>query len=137
MKHRYEEGKGGNAAMRVLGISQKWSKLKQDEFTTFRFTRKDKDWGVGEQVQVVYHPRGKDREVLGVAEITGKERKSFYNITSDDRQHLVSIHEAQADGFADFECMVKWLIKTYGDRLRKETMNKLTLRWRSRNDGTN
>jgi len=30
--------------MRILGFSKKWDKLKDPEFTTFRFERKDKDW---------------------------------------------------------------------------------------------
>lgn len=70
--------------MRILGFSRKdWinhltskPKLEEDKFTTFRFERRDEDWRVGEQVQVVYKPRRKGGgEVLGVAEIINKERR--------------------------------------------------------------
>ena len=59
--------------MRILGFSRKWDKLKNDTFTTFRFERRDADWTVGEVVQVVYKPRTKGREILGVATIIGKD----------------------------------------------------------------
>ncbi len=117
--------------MRVLGFSQKWPKLKWDEFTTFRFSRKDsdkgRDWKVGEVVQIVYHPRSKDREMLGVAEIIRKEPRTLlagtFYFPSDD--------EAIADGFDDVIDMAYWFHKQYGDRIYKEPMNKLTLRWRN------
>lgn len=105
--------------MRIIGFSKKWDKLKQPEFTTFRFPRKDRDWYVGETVQVYFHPRSKDREFLGIAEIIDKVARLE-----------VSEKEAIADGFQSVADMGSWLIKTYGctDRV-KNGMNKLTLRW--------
>ena len=106
--------------MRILGFSKKWPKLEQQEFTTFRFPRKDKDWYVGEVVQVFYKNRSPQRERLGIAEIIGKERNR-YGAENDA--------EARADGFLDCRDMERWMIKTYGEARTWKPMNKLTLRW--------
>lgn len=108
--------------MRILGFTEKWGKLKQSRFTTFRFARKDKDWFLGELVQVVFKPRSKQREILGVAEITNKELKSsFLDIT---------FIEAINDGFPNLNTMENWLIKTHGlEKCNREPINRLTLRW--------
>lgn len=116
--------------MRILGFSKKWDKLQQDVFTTFRFTRKDKDWQVGETVQIVYKPRelelslGGEREALGIAEIIGKERRDLFRVG-------VTKLEAIQDGFESFVKMGEWLDKAYGRRWLDEPMNKLTLKWRN------
>lgn len=117
--------------MRILGFSKKWPKLEQEEFTTFRFPRKDRDWGVGEVVQIVFKPRGKDKEVLGVARISSKEKRwAFDSIFSETGGILhVSLKEAVGDGFSDIEDMTIWLFDTYKERFHDEPMNKLTLRW--------
>lgn len=109
--------------MRILGFSRKRGKLNQDTFTTFRFPRRDKDWQVSEQVQVVFKPRGKEREVLGVAEIVDKKKKAAENLTNA---------EAQKDGFADCRDMERWMRKAYGEAKIWQPMNKLTLRWINR-----
>ena len=108
--------------MRILGFSRKWGKLKKPEFTTFRFTRKDKDWQIGEIVQVVFKPRSKGREILGVAEIMGKEKRYM--------EHISNL-EARRDGFKNVAEMIMWLTKSYAhdDRFLFEPFNKLTLRW--------
>ena len=111
--------------MRILGFSKEWDKLKQDEFTTFRFSRRDRDWEVGEVVQVVYKPRSKEREVLGVVEIVSKEARCFAVGT----RHCTTREEAIEDGFSGFQEMRKWLLQTHGKRVDEEWMNKLTLRW--------
>ncbi len=111
--------------MRVLGFSKKWDKLQKPEFTTFRFPRKDtdkgRDWKVGEQVQVVYHPRNKDREYLFNAEIISKQPK-----------HITEIDDAEAaeDGFANYSEMYDWLTKAHhGVALTSiPKINKLTLK---------
>ena len=108
--------------MRVLGFSKKWDKLNQTKFTTFRFARKDRDWQVGEAVQIIYKPRGKKRERLGIAEIINKEQRDLYRVGITDT-------EVVKDGFKDIDEMGKWLDKTYGRRWLDEPMNKLTLRW--------
>jgi hypothetical protein len=108
--------------MRRMGFSKKWDKLQQPEFTTFRFARRDKDWYVGEQVQIVLKPRRKGGgEKLGIAEIINKR----YNAQAD-----VTNAEAVEDGFNDVRDMEQWLIKTYGRaRVNYEPINKLTLKW--------
>lgn len=121
--------------MRELGFSEKWPKLKQD-FTTFRFQRRDKDWQVGEVVKVVYRPRTKQREVLGVAKIISKAQRAM--AWHGDRTGAIKVtdEEAIADGFigrpeksAYFE-MWEFLFNYYGGtRLLSEPMNKLTLQW--------
>lgn len=113
--------------MRILGFSEMWPKLLQGEFTTFRFPRKDKDWYVGEEVQIVYKPRSKEREMLGVAVVIGRARRQMlYPVAVLN----VYLEEAIADGFNNSEEMEHWLIKTYGEkRLTAEPMNKLTLKW--------
>lgn len=125
--------------MRILGFSKKWDKLRQPEFTTFRFLRRDKDWQVGEQVQIVFKPRSKEREVLGVAEIIKKEPRSLDivepSIEMRDYTEL-SEEEAIEDGFEDTTEMLNWMCKVYNDRIWDEPMNKLTLRWLSRSVNT-
>jgi len=104
--------------MRILGFSKKWPKLQNNTFTTFRFKRKDRDWEVGEVVQIVYKPRSKNREVLGVAEIVTKEVRLG---AKDDE-------EARADGFQDCRDMEAWMTKTYGVAKTWQPMHKLMLR---------
>jgi hypothetical protein len=119
--------------MRILGFTKKWDKLRQDEFTTFRFPRLDRDWYVGEVVQVVYKPRSKAREVLGVARIISKEPR---DITGWQQWSLPTMHpsvgqeEALADGFSSRDDMFEWLRKAHRGRgIHSNQINKLTLRW--------
>lgn len=115
--------------MRVLGFEQKWPKLRQGEFTTFRFKRRDKrDWETDEEVQVVYKPRSKDREMLGIAMITAKERRQFGNV-SVYASYYITPADARLDGFTDYADMKDWFYKHHGDRIFKEPINKLTLKW--------
>jgi len=116
--------------MRILGFSrQDWinyetgrPKLQEDRFSTFRFKRRDRDWEVGETVQVVIKPRTPGREVMGPAMIIAKELRL---IGLKD----VTEKEARRDGFLSCEDMLAWLKKTHGKRLYQEPMNKLTLVW--------
>ena len=110
--------------MRVLGFSKKWPKLYQPEFTTFRFPRKDsdrgRDWKVGELVQIVYHPRGKDREVICVAKIISKTPRKLEDVNDT---------EACLDGFESAKDMHYWMLKTYGGyEAFIVPMSKLTLK---------
>lgn len=103
--------------MRILGFSKKWDKLNNIEFTTFRFPRKDRDWQVGEEVQIVYKPRRKGGgERLGVARINFKETMTIRDISE---------FEAVWDGFKNTLDMWLWLKKPKMNKL----INKLTLRW--------
>ena len=115
--------------MRILGFSKKdWYnyqdghyKFLEDEFTTFRIPRLDKDWQVGELVQVVYKQRTSQREVLGIAQIVNKKQQLPW--LGD-----VSVEEARRDGFRNYTDMWQWFYKTHGKRLSLP-INKLTLRW--------
>ncbi len=105
--------------MRILGFSKHWDKLKQSEFTTFRVPRKDKDWQEGEVVQIVYRPRSKEREAMGIAQIISKKPKDFSKITHN---------EALADGFVSIIDMWNWLSKAHKGFMATNPINKLTLR---------
>ena len=108
--------------MRILGFSKKWAKLNDIEFTTFRFPRKDRDWAASETVQIVFKPRSKGREKLGIARINYKEFVKVRDISED---------EAIKDGFLNAFEMWLWLKKPEGERL----INKLTLYWIERFNG--
>ena len=104
--------------MRIIRLTLMWEKLNQPEFTTFRFSIKDKDWYIGEQVQVYYKNRSPHRKRIGVAEIIQKVQK-----------HASSDKEARENGFNDLRDMDNWMIKTYGEEKTCQPMNKLTLKW--------
>lgn len=112
--------------MRILGMTVKWQKLVDEKFTTFRYKRRDRDWEEGETVQVVFRPRSKTREVLGVARIIAKERRCLF--LTEPGVPVVTNQEAIADGFADLNAMFKWMLKAHRGR-GPQTLNKLTLRW--------
>lgn len=118
--------------MRILGFVKEWDKFKQGYFTTFRFPRKDKDWQVGELVQIVIHPRSKDRKILGTAEIIEKLPRTISNVFYFTFTPKVLESEAIADGFKSKEDMITWVDKTYKGRQLIKPMNKLTLEWRDR-----
>jgi len=113
--------------MRILGFSKKWPKLQQEEFTTFRLPRRDRDWEEGEQAQIVFKPRSKDREPLGIALIVSKETRYFY--TAQLREEELTTKEAIEDGFTSTEDMLFWMLKAHGERLYFEPLNKLTIKW--------
>jgi len=129
--------------MRELGFSQKWNKLNSELFTTFRFPRKDKDWQVEEVVKIVYKPRSKQREVLGVARIIRKDMKdltkrfNYYagGYSQPNTPDIVTPSEAEDDGFTgmhgggDTKKMRQFFLDTYGYSKCKEPINKITLYW--------
>jgi hypothetical protein len=109
--------------MRILGFQKGWGKLSQLEFTTFRYPRADKDWQVGEVVQVVIKPRSKERRLIGYAKIINIELYRMEDITNS---------VALRDGFADKAAMMSFFAKAYGNdyrRLWQKPMNRLTLVW--------
>ena len=128
--------------MRILGFSKKWGKLNNDIlFTTFRFPRKDRDWEVEEVVQIVYKPRSKEREPLGMARIIRKQEKdlnkqwNYYpSLPFPNTSDMITPQEAEEDGFTgrhgggDVEKMMRFLHDTYG-YVRDRKINKLTLYW--------
>jgi len=105
-------------SMRIMGFSKKWDKLTNPEFTTFRFPRKDRDWAENEVVQIVYKPRSKDREILGIAQVMRKETRQLADITHE---------EAVEDGFINLHQMFEFLSKNSNKWL--QPINKLILRW--------
>jgi len=132
--------------MRELGFSKKWGKLRgQMVFTTFRFPRKDKDWAIEEVVRIVYKPRSKEREVLGVARIIRKDIKDLnkrwnyyvagFSTQQENTPDMISPNEAEEDGFTgqhgggDAGKMREYFLETYGYAKCKEPINKLTLYW--------
>ena len=117
--------------MRILGFSKRWPKLKQAEFTTFRLPRRDKDWGVGDGVQVVFKPRRKGGgELLGIAQIIAKQPRNVAPDWGQDGLPMITNDEAIEDGFSNWGEMFDWLAKAHGlHRLATEPINKLTLRW--------
>lgn len=125
--------------MRIMGFSRKWDKLTNPEFSTFRFTRKDKDWKMGECVKVVLNPRKKGGgEYLGIAQIIEKVPRAMAWHGDKTGITPVTNEEANADGFPDNEKrgyfkMWEFLFDNYGgERLLSESMNKLTLFWREK-----
>jgi len=121
--------------MRVLSFSRMWAKLDNDTLTTFRFERKDKDWEVGEQVQMVFKARSPQRRVLGVAEIVDKTPRWVMNhppglgYAGYFNTPLVTEEEAVADGFSSREEMVKFIRKERRMLCVIKPLNKLTVRW--------
>ena len=136
--------------MRILGFSKKWPKLNKQwyerdlhTFTTFRYPRRDSDWGVEEVVQIVYKPRSKEREPLGIARIIrietkdmGKNCYSFYHYADAMKDsEIILTSEAEEDGFTgrhgggDVRAMIDYI----KDWKRGDIINKLTLYWIEKN----
>lgn len=113
--------------MRIMGFSKKWPKLFREEFTTFRLPRKDRDWEVGEQVEVVIKPRSKTREPMMIAEINEMEPVSI--AVSDFRYRMPTLAEIQADGFENLAEMRQWVSQAHNiPQYCIPSMNKITLR---------
>lgn len=112
--------------MRIISFTKKWDKLQKPEFTTFRFARKDRDWEIGERVQVYFKNRTPQREKLGEAIITNKELRK---IATAYEQYRPTEEEAVADGFSSVFEMNTFFRDTHGHRIFEEPINKLTLRY--------
>ncbi len=110
--------------MRILSFSEKFPKLQQPVFTTFRYPY----WRVGETVQVFYKSRSPEREKLGIAEIVSIEHRELDPRFDYEGRPLVTEAEAIADGFASRADMVLYMQKQYG-RNFLSCLDKLTLRW--------
>lgn len=117
--------------MRIMGFSKRWAKLQQPRFTTFRVTRKNKDWFISEIVQIVYKPRSPHREILGKAQIINKETRLVpYGTGNQSSIRRITEDEAKADGFVSLFEMKEFLRGKHGDdKLKDEPINKLTLIW--------
>ena len=125
--------------MRILSFSERWHKLRNPIlFTTFRYPRRDRDWGVEEVVQVYFKARSPAREKLGTARIVRIETKDMGKRWSHspsfkfpNTAEMIAPWEAEEDGFpgphggGDIRAMVSF-IKDYS---RGNIVNKLTLHW--------
>lgn len=116
--------------MRILSVHEHWQKLDNLTWPTFRLRRRDTDWRVNEEVQVVYRSRGKNRQELGIARIIGKEKRRFPGLSLLGKD--ITLREAQDDGFTGVEAMKRWMLKTHGGRVLREPLNKITVRWLKR-----
>lgn len=110
--------------MRVLGFSQKWGKLEQDTFTTFRLPRRDRDWTVRENVRIVCYPRSPKHEFLGLAQIIEKETKPAASITNQE-----AIEDGFPGGRVEMWC---WLFKAQANFSLAMEINKLTIKWENK-----
>lgn len=115
-----------------MGFQKQWvnqltgrPKLSEVEFITFRWPRRDRDWEVGEIVQVVIRPRTKERIPLGEAAIISKEPRSL-----NSKPNLLIIDsEAMMDGFPNADALREFLRHTYKALL---VVHRLTLQWKVR-----
>lgn len=120
--------------MRIISFNKMWNKLSDKEFTTFRYPRADKDWFIGEFVQVYFKSRSQDRKKLGEAIIISKEVRELDSFFTDGiavfstGDKLITEEEAVEDGFVSVRNMTDYMEKQYGlDYISR--FNKLTLRW--------
>ena len=126
--------------MRILGFSQRWEKLDDLVFTTFRVPRRDKDWQPLEHVQVWLKPRSKQREYLGIAEILAIEPRFMQSsrvVTGPVlatrkglELYVVRDIEARRDGFGsgtDMRLALEKMHRRYD--FFAQPVNKLTLVW--------
>lgn len=118
--------------MRIISFEEYWPKLHDARFTTFRFTRRDRDWEQGEQVQVVVNTRSKNRQPLGIAKISDKI--PGYAFPQDIEFcsfpcHAIELREAIVDGFENRRSMHDHFVVRYGKKLLEEPLNKLVLMW--------
>ena len=118
-----------------MGFQKQWinqvtqqPKMASDSFTTFRFPRKDRDWEVGEVIQIVMNPRTKKRIPLGEAMIVTKEPRSLIG----GKAHSITNDEARLDGFRLATELVDFLLKGKPIQYWASHPNRLTLRWLKR-----
>jgi len=128
--------------MRIMGFQKQWvnqltgkPKLEGNRFTTFRFPRKDRDWEVGETVQIVMKPRTKERIPLGEAVIVSKEIKSLIVGPICRNRNSITNDEAQMDGFHSAIDLVDFIMEERPLSNWGLHPNRLTLRWTRRYDG--
>jgi hypothetical protein len=101
----------------------KTPKLDQPSFSTFRLSRKDKDWQLSENVKVILNPRSAGKKVLGTAVITSRERINHYSEVTDEM--------VLQDGFESKAIFEGWWKRTHGKRA-EESFFRLVLTWVSR-----
>jgi len=106
----------------------KSNRLFHEQFVTYKRIRKDKDWQLGEVVNVTLSPVAKPHTKLGFATIVGIDKKSTNHYTYPETTE-VSGNEFRYEGFDLFD---EWDFrrKYFGDDYHEvETFNKITLQW--------
>ncbi|MFA5152108.1 MAG: hypothetical protein WC554_06100 [Clostridia bacterium] len=101
-------------------------KLTSLSFTTFRLPRLDKDWYVGEILEVVLQPIGKKKFPLGQAEVIFLEPKDHFQYGDKG----ISDEEALKDGFRDSWELRKKIFWTRRHGKKPQVAYKLTLEWK-------
>ena len=106
----------------------KRNRLFNEQFVTYKRTRNDKDWQVGEIVNITLSPVAKPHIQLGVAKIISIDKKStnhyMYTETTD-----LSGEELRYEGFDNFQNW-NFMHKFFKDsRHDVKTFNKITLQW--------
>lgn len=109
--------------MRIISFTEKWPKLQQDRFTTFRYPYWKKGW----PVQLFYRSRSPHREKLGEGVIVKLERVVMEPGAYPEIYRLIYEGEAREDGFGSLALMVIWLKKTYGKKY-SPIIDKLTIK---------
>ena len=106
----------------------KRNRLFNEQFVTYKRIRKDKDWQVGEIVNVTLSPVAKAHTQLGFAKIIGIDKKSYNHFIYPETTSL-SCDELTYEGFGQFD---EWEFKRsyFGDDYHDvKTFNKITLQW--------
>jgi hypothetical protein len=106
----------------------KRNRLFNEEFTTYKRIRKDKDWEVGEIVNITLSPVAKPHTQLGLAKIIRIDKKSTNHYIYTDTTSLSS-EELAYDGFEPFSDW-KFMHSYFGYKSYEvKIFNKITLQW--------
>jgi hypothetical protein len=106
----------------------KRKRLFNEQFITYKRIRKDKDWEVGEIVNVTLSPVAKPHIQLGFAKIIGIDKKSSNHYLYPETTEL-SYDELLYEGLGQFD---EWHFKRtyFGDFYNDiKIFNKITLQW--------
>jgi len=103
-------------------------RLFNEQFVTYKRIRKDKDWQVGEIVNVTLSPVAKPHTQLGFAKIININKKSSNRFIYPETTEL-SCDELLYEGFGQFD---EWKFKQsyFGNDYHiVKIFNKITLQW--------
>jgi hypothetical protein len=100
-------------------------KMSRPEFTTFRWPRRDnKDYQMGELLQVVIKPRSEARKPLGIVAVVGREELDPYW-----KEGGITDEMARQDGFFYATELVTYLYKKRDYRNYPPKVYRYTLIW--------
>ncbi len=106
----------------------KRNRLFNQQFVTYKRIRKDKDWQVGEIVNVTLSPVAEAHTQLGFAKIINIDKKSFNRYTYPETADL-SCGELAYEGFGPFDNYDFKRAYFGKDYLDVNIFNKITLQW--------